>query len=238
MEHYWMDTWIEGRIKGREERKEPRKWVKEQQGKRCQCVISPRDWTKREGRVPFSRTPSHSVLDSLCRQHVCVCIDSHTQCTRVLCNSAVLTFMYLQHAPLGSNFNNQPLQQKCVCRCEGIYVCAGVWMHACVWHALLQVGVFLSLYIRLLDIGWLTSLLIQFTPIMEIDLLPFPHTYTTTHPHLQIHALKLTLWIFHRHIGQHPSGVCTFYTKSSAASRGIHWDMWVAFRYPCGETDS
>lgn len=34
-----------------------------------------------------------------------------------------------------------------------------------------------------LDICWLTSLLIQFTPMMEIDLLPFPHTYTTARTH-------------------------------------------------------
>lgn len=62
--------------------------------------------------------------------------------------------------------------------------------------------------------------------------------YTTTHTHTCFSALKLTLKNFHRHRGLHPSGLCTFYSKSLAVSRGIHRDMWVAFRYPRGETDS
>lgn len=136
IEHYWMETWIEGRIKGREERKEPRKWVKEQRGKRCQYVISPRDWTKREGRVPFSLTLTLGLcLHVQARVLACVWVGSPTQCALALCHSAALTFMYLWHAPVfpsDRNFNNQPLSPElCVCVFVRVFMRVCVWMCGC-----------------------------------------------------------------------------------------------------------
>lgn len=137
IEHYWMETWIEGRIKGREERKEPRKWVKEQRGKKCQYVISPKDWTKREGRVPFSLSFSLGLCPPVQVTCVCLCMcvlvwaASPPQCTLALCYSAVLTLVYFWHAPvfpLDWNFNNQPLQYKSVC----VSVRVSVYWGACV----------------------------------------------------------------------------------------------------------
>lgn len=104
MEHYWMETWIEGRIKGTEERKELRKWVKEQRERRCQHVISLEDWTKREGRGPFL---SNSLMLCTCSGvvHVLVCVQAHLYtvdlCTVPFCSIDLNVSLTSSSFPIG-----------------------------------------------------------------------------------------------------------------------------------------
>ncbi len=125
-------------------------------------------------------------------------------------------------------FNNWPLQLKCVfvsvCVCVCVCINVGACMCVCAANtctSCMYCRFFHYIIFTLLDIGWLTSSLIQFTPIMDIDLLPFqiantlPHTRTPTH-----RALKLTLTFFHRHSSQHPSGLCTFTLKAQQHQEG------------------
>lgn len=106
----------------RKKEKELRKWVKEQQEKRCQYVISPGDWTKIEGRVPFFLGLSHLVPVHLQCVGACVCV-----CTvyayAVYCATFQCWPLYIlltcSSFPIGEI-------SVCVFRCEGVGVCACV----------------------------------------------------------------------------------------------------------------
>ena len=116
-----------------------------------------------------------------------------------------------------------------ICTC--VYVCVCSWFGCmCVagkcFH--LHVGVSLFRY-------WLTS---RFIDPIRANNGDRSSATSTQYPHIHIHTdTQLTFKTFHRRRGQTPSGLCTFYSKSSAVSRGIHRDMQVAFRDPSGETD-
>lgn len=139
IDYYWMETWIEGRIKARgKKEKELRKWVKEQQEKRCQYVISPGDWTKIEGRVPFFLGLSHLVPVHLQCVGACVCVYCIRLCS-VLCHFSVLTFIYTSNMLKFS-------YRRDFSMCIQMWGCRRLCVCGCI-HACLYVGVFSSLHL-------------------------------------------------------------------------------------------
>lgn len=122
----------------RKKEKELRKWVKEQQEKRCQYVISPGDWTKIEGRVPFFLGLSHLVPVHLQCVGACVCV----YCIRlwsVLCHFSVLTFIYTSNMLKFS-------YRRDFSMCIQMWGCRRLCVCGCI-HACLYVGVFSSLHL-------------------------------------------------------------------------------------------
>lgn len=189
-----MESWIEGRIKGREETKQPRKWVKEQQGKWCQYVISLWDWTKRGG-VSLSLRVYHTYFVSAYLGNMCACVCvgrfTYTLYTWTVPHSSTDLHASLTCSSYLIDGKKQSLQQKCVRLCEGICLCAGVWKHACVWQACASLASRVS-FITLYSLFRyrLTDFFIY--PMMEIDFIPFPHAHTLPHTHTHTHSCSQT----------------------------------------------